>query len=141
MKTENRQKEITKTVHDSFINETVYITDDGKEFLNIDNATQHEQHLLSEKNFIEKYKVTPVLNYEAIYISELTEDNKKEIWKHYPHGSYTSDIKPSELKFGWNLIEVDDSGDYTYVYIRNLNYEILNKEEEIKELKKLYDIC
>jgi hypothetical protein len=139
MQTITKKREIKKWVSAGFEDEKIFITEDGLEFADKKEAQRHEGKIISEKSFTTKYNVRQLTEYEAIYIKELNDNTKKEILDHYPHGQYCSSLNPAILVVGWNLIEIDDSGDYTCVQAHNLNNEIEYRLNDLKELEGLRD--
>jgi hypothetical protein len=130
-----RNVEIKRLVSDGFKEIPFYITKDGKEFEKEKDAIKHENEIIAIENFYEKYKFKTInldREYDAIFIEELTDVVKKELTEHYYH------LNSLELSVGWNLVYVDDNGDYPSVYVDNAKNMIEKRKEEIKVLESLY---
>jgi hypothetical protein len=134
MNTIIKKIEKKKLVSDGYENKSVYITKDGQEFEKKQEALKHEEKLIDKENFSKKYYLQFIeLDncYNAIFIKELNDITKKELYQHYWN------LNINDLGLGWNLIYVDDSGDHTYSYCYSLANMIKQREEEILRLKEL----
>jgi hypothetical protein len=121
-----------KLVPDGVEEKRTYITDDGKIFKTVKEAKDHETAVKKAASFREKYRVTICNGYIAIYVSAINDEINQELYNHFYKKLQTGD-----LRVGWNLIEVDDSGDYTQVYCYSLAKKIESKKLELAEFEEL----
>ena len=130
-----KQKEIHKVISDGFKEVISFKTKDGQEFENEHEALKHESDLLRKENFDKNFKVHHIWlsdeQYICLFISDFSEETKKEIrcyfWK-FPF---------EDCKLGWNLVQVDDSGDYTYTYCFDPKKLIEERKNDITILEGL----
>jgi hypothetical protein len=124
---------ITRTVKKQKIvweneDKQIFITDDGKEFETETAALNHESRTERVKIFYEKFKFKRIeleKSYEAIFMNDFDRETLQLLHTRYAYNSFKTD----SLKIGWNLIDIDDSGDYTNVYV-------FQPEELLKEYSK-----
>ena len=134
MKTIIEQRRKTKVVYDGFEDVTIYVAKNGTRFATELEATKYETKLFNQESFNERYKfrkwrdVSSEVTYDVIYIAELSDDVLSELKLKYR--------RKAEFKIGWNLLEIDDSGDYTFMYVHRLETLITDKQNELNELIK-----
>ena len=135
MKISTKQVKKTKVVDDGTKDVTIYETIDGKKFDNKKEAEKHEDNIIKDRKFKDKYKLKTIeLDefYELVYVEELSEENKKELCEYFYR------LNRNELAQGWNFIHTDYSGDYTYTYCYSLAYMVETREKELNMIK---DLC
>jgi hypothetical protein len=148
MRKEFRAKPVYEQVQVGLSAVPVFITSDYKEFDSEEKAKQHEDSLIDyDKLMEEKYHLTEIEHNKyslAVFLNkqdrEQVEKDFKHFWKHYF-------ISFDDLGDGWNFIERDESGDYSYLYIikssdllkeytnniQNLNSTLNNLNNKIME--------
>lgn len=148
MKTLFKEVPIYKQVPDGFKQVPFYATDDGKEFTDKLDAQNHEDKVFKRKNFAEKYHLCDIQLssgeqrcWDAMFVKEINETVKNELTKYFGRS-----FPFRKLMIGWNLIHVDDSGDYVSIdccdikgFISELETEIEDKKNDINTLKTLED--
>lgn len=146
MKTILKDVPIYKQVPDGVKQVPLYVCDDGKEFTNELDAKNHEDKITKRNDFVKKYFLRNIelkdgerRNFQAIFIKEKNETTKIDLNRFIGKGFPFND-----LRLGWNLIDLDDSGDCwnTYCYdlksfISQLEQEIENKKLDIVFLKSM----
>jgi hypothetical protein len=123
-----------KTIEDGIEDKVFYQTEDGQLFEDELCAKRHEENIMSIKNFHEKYKHKSIdidCYSDAVWINNLDDINVEAFKRIFGRG-----FDCSELKVGWNFIEIDDSGDYTYFYIRQPEDLIMIRRAEIKQIEE-----
>ena len=122
METITRKRVLTKVVEDGSVDMIIYRTDDGREFLSQQEAQKHEDRLASDKLFKKTYRYTTIVldkKYHVIHIDDLDKLDLIAI----RHQFYK--INCSDLKMGWNIIEIDDD-DFCYSHVYDPD-EIINE--------------
>lgn len=142
MKTEYKEEPITELKVIGTKKVPVYVTDDGKEFKNEQQAIEHETKAKSEEEFIKKYNVTYLDDYILFYIIDLKEIGIGREFQKW----ICNNICARYLSNGWNLIEIDSSGDYSIVdyytpdsKIDSIKCHIRSLEQEIKTIQDFKD--
>jgi len=135
MNTKTIQVKKTKIIDDGTENVPVYVTVDGKEFRDKKEATRHENAVISEQKFKEKYKLRGIRldeYYSVIFIKKLTEEVKSELYMKF------CSLNTYKLSEGYNFIYTDNSGDYASTECYSLEEMIKTREEELRSIR---DIC
>ena len=165
MKKITKQIPKQKLINDGFVEETFFITSDGKEFNSEIEANKHENILKFDSYFIKKYNYSICEldeDYHTIYIhndkhlkhfhpllptnrnnTSIREELRKDLKQFF--GDYDgSRIDIDRLKKGWNLIHIDDCCGNTLVsiYYPNILIELYNNNIKwnqiyIKNISKL----
>jgi hypothetical protein len=153
MKTIKETKEVYVPKHEEIV---MFETIDGRKFRDEKEAIKHEEILMKRKELEDKFKTKKIIAEEygvdypeyqtsskLLYIQELNDDVKKDLYTLYPYMKY-SRTKIDSVKIGWNFFietEYDSnalgkwSGYELYIY--RLEDIIKEKEEQLKKLKEL----
>lgn len=127
MKKVKMVKTVIKPVHEEV---DVWITEDGKEFRVENDARKHEDRYLRMKNFKEKYHWTEIEGTEYILLPDpVTGEVREDLARWYKSRFGTIDAKA-----GWNIVQFDDSGDYSLTYFTSLSEEIAHHDDEMRRL-------
>jgi len=89
-----------------------FITDDGREWCDEQAATAHEAKVKEQAAFTLKYRVRVIdiceVKYDAAYIREINDNVLMDFVYHYEN------LTAKGLQLGWNLLYLDNTGDYMY---------------------------
>jgi hypothetical protein len=125
-------------VQDGYEEKTVYVTCNGKTFDSEEAALKYEAIHISRAAYEKKFKLERVTigseTYDAFWVDDISKQTKNQICAYY------SKLRPDDighLVVGLNLLEVDESGDYTRYYLYDPKEMISDLEEELSQLKQL----
>lgn len=108
----------------------LWVTSDGKEWRDEIIAKKHEDKLQRKATFAERYRLTKIEGYEYFFIPDkVTEDNLEDLFVHFGRAFSTSGIDT-----GWNMVTVDNSGDYAIVSYDSLRQQIEYHDDEMRRL-------
>lgn len=120
----NIEQRIKKTITPMTIMEPVvrdvemWFSSDGTGFPTKQEAVKHEDALLKKSTFKERFHVTEIEGKQYFFLSEqrAVMEVLSEIKDYFKATGFSS----YDMKAGWYSVEVDNSGDYTYVWFESL---------------------